>query len=317
MTARILILCCVAGNWALGQTPCVPVTGSRILGADLARVVPALKTLPPDLPIATSPLPGAIRTFPVSELQTLASRFAIRETVEEDICFRVATESLDRARVIESMMDALKADALKMDALKIPDIRIEVLDATNEPTPVGRIEFRRENLGTPAGPNRNLPIIWRGDVIYAGDRRFAIWAKVRITAPVTRLIAVESLRAGIPIKSGQIREEVTEAFPLSSGRMASLSQIEGLVPLRAIASGAEVRPDDVGQPYEVNRGDLVHVEVRSGAARLALTGRAESAGRVGDLVPVRNIDSSRVFPAVVEGKDSVVVLVRNTEESLK
>ena len=131
------------------------------------------------------------------------------------------------------------------------------------------------------------------------------------------MIAVENLRPGIPIKSGQIREEVTEAFPLSSGRLASLSQVEGLTPLRAIASGTEVRPDDVGQPFEVNRGDLVHVEVRAGAARLALTGRAESAGRVGDLVPVRNIDSSRVFPAVVQGKDSVVVLVRNSEESLR
>jgi flagella basal body P-ring formation protein FlgA len=307
MTARILILCCVAGNWAAGQTPCVPVTGSRILGADLARVVPALRTLPPDLPVAPSPLPGAIRMFSVSELQTLASRFAIREVTVEDVCFRIATESLDRARVIESMMDALK----------IPDVRIEVLDATNEATPTGRIEFRRENLTTPPGPNRNLPVIWRGDVIYAGDRRFAIWAKVRITAPVTRLIAVENLRVGMPIKSGQIREEVTDAFPVSSGRLASLSQVEGLIPLRAIASGTEVRPDDVGQPYEVNRGDLVHVEVRAGAARLALTGRAESAGRVGDLVPVRNIDSSRVFPAVVAGKDSVVVLLRNTEESLK
>jgi len=307
MTARILILCFAAGNWAVGQTPCVPVTGSRILGADLARVVPALKTLPPDLPVAPSPLPGAMRTFPVSELQTLASRFAIRDAAVEEVCFRIATEPLNHARVIESMMDALK----------IPDVRIEVLDATNEATPTGRIEFRRESLGTPTGPSRNLPIIWRGDVIYAGDRRFAIWAKVRITAPVTRLIAVENLRAGIPIKSGQIREEVTDAFPLSSGRLASLSQVEGLIPLRAIASGAEVRPDDVGQPYEVNRGDLVHVEVRAGAARLALTGRAESAGRVGDLVPVRNIDSSRVFPAVVAGKDSVVVLLRDTEESLK
>jgi flagella basal body P-ring formation protein FlgA len=307
MTARILILCCVTGNWAVGQTPCVPVTGSRILGADLARVVPALKSLPPDLPIAPSPLPGAVRMFPVSELRTLASRFAIREVAVEDVCFRIATESLDRARVIESMMDALK----------IPGLRIEVLDATNEATPTGRIEFRRENLTTPPDLNRNLPVIWRGDVIYAGDRRFAIWAKVKITAPVNRLIAVENLRVGIPIKPGQIREEVTDAFPISSGRLASLSQVEGLIPLRAIASGAEIRPDDVGQPYEVNRGDLVHVEVRAGAARLALTGRAESAGRIGDLVPVRNIDSSRVFPAVVEGKDSVVVLVRNTEDNSK
>jgi flagella basal body P-ring formation protein FlgA len=307
MTARILILCCVVGNWALAQNPCAPVTGAQIVGEDLARAVPAFKILPPDLSIAPSPLPGAVRMFPVSELQTLATRFAIREAPVEDICFRIATEPLNRARVIESMTDTLQ----------IPGLRIEVLDATNQATPVGRIEFRRETLTTPTGPNRSLPLLWRGDVIYAGDRRFAIWAKVKITAPVTRLIAVENLRAGVPIKSGQIREEITEAFPLLSGRLTSRNQVEGLTPLRPIASGAEVRSDDLGQPYEVNRGDLVHVEVRAGAARLALTGRAESQGRVGDLVPVRNLDSSRVFSALVEGRDRVVVLLRDTEESLK
>jgi flagella basal body P-ring formation protein FlgA len=307
MTARILILCCAAFSWAAGQTPCVPVTGAQILGADLASAVSALKALPPDLPVAPSPLPGAVRMFPVSELQTIASRYGIRGALMEEICFRIATEPLNRARVIESMTEALK----------IPGLRIEVLDASNEATPTGRIEFRRETLGTPTGPNRSLPVVWRGDVIYAGDRRFAIWARVKMTAPVTRLVAVENLRVGVPIKPGQIREEVIEAFPLSLGPTVTPSQVEGLMPLRAITSGAEVRPDDVVQPYEVNRGDLVHVEVRAGAARLALTARAESPGRVGDLVPVRNIESSRVFQARVEGKDSVVILLRDSEESLR
>jgi flagella basal body P-ring formation protein FlgA len=307
MIPRILIVCCAAAASAVGQTPCVPVTGAQILGEDLARSVPALMALPPDLPIAPSPLPGAVRTFPVSELQALASRLGVRALPAADVCFRLATESLNRARVIESMNDALR----------VPGLQIEILDTSNEPTPPGRIEFRRETLPTPSGPNRGLPIVWRGDVIYAGDRRFAIWARVKITAPVTRLVAVENLRPGIAIRPGQVREETVESFPVSQGRPPSLSQIEGLVPLRTIAAGAEVRSDDVVQPYEVNRGDLVHVEVRSGAARLTLTGRAESAGRVGDLVPVRNLDSSRIFSARVEGRDSVVVLLRDTEESLK
>jgi flagella basal body P-ring formation protein FlgA len=307
MIARILILCCAAYGWAAAQTPCMPVTGAQILGEDLARAIPALKALPPGIAIAPSPMPGAVRMFPVSELQAIASRYGIHGVLMDEICFRLPTEPLNRARVLESMTEALK----------IPGLRIEILDASNEATPTGRIEFRRETLGTPTGPNLALPIIWRGDVIYAGDRRFAIWARVKITAPVTRLIAVENLRAGVPIRPGQVREEATEAFPLSSGRLASVSQVEGLIPLKPIASGTEVRPDDVGQPYEVNRGDLVHVEVRAGAARLALTGRAESQGRVGDLVPVRNLDSSRVFPALVEAKDSVIVLLRDTGESLK
>jgi flagella basal body P-ring formation protein FlgA len=287
--------------------PCATVTGAQILGRDLARALPVLKTLPPDVPVAPAPLPGAVRLFPVSELQAIAARFGIRGAALEDICFRIATEPLNRAQVTESMMDALK----------IPDLRIEVLDMSSDPVPAGRIEFRRETLGTQATPNRVSPVVWRGDVIYAGDRRFSIWARVKITAPVTRLIAVENLRAGVPIKTGQIREEVTEAFPLSPGHLVSLSQVEGLMPLRGIASGAEVRPEDVGKPYEVNRGDLVHVEVRAGAARLKLTGRAESEGRIGDLVPVRNLDSSRVFPALVDGKDRVIVLVRDIEANLQ
>jgi flagella basal body P-ring formation protein FlgA len=304
MTARVLILCCAVCHCAVGQTPCVAVSGAEILGADLARAIPVFRAVPSDLPITPSPLPGAVRMFPASELQTIAARFAIREVLPAETCFRIATEPLNRARIIESMTGALK----------IPGVRIEVLDLSNESAPVGRIDFPLENLRTPATPNRDLPVVWRGDIIYAGDRRFAIWAKVKLTAPVTRLIAVENLRMGVPIKPGQIREEVIEAFPLSPGRETTLSQIDGLVPMRAIAAGAEVRAVDVIRPNEVNRGDLVHVEVRMGAARVALTGRAESAGHMGEFVPVRNLESSRVFQARVEGKGSVTVQLGGTEE---
>jgi len=285
----------------------VSVTGAQIFGGDLAHAVPAFRKVPADLPIAGSPLPGVVRTFPTSELQTIASRFGIREELPAEVCFRIATEPLNRARVIESMTDALK----------IPAVRIDVIETSNESVPVGRIDFQRENLRAPATPSRDLPAVWRGDVIYAGDRRFPIWAKVKLTVPATRLIAIENLRIGVPIKPGQIREEVTEAFPFSPVRETTLSQIDGLVPMRAIAAGAEVRAVDVIRPNEVNRGDLVHVEVRMGAARVALTGRAESAGHLGELVPVRNLESSRVFQARVDGRGIVTVQLGGAEESLQ
>ena len=203
------------------------------------------------------------------------------------------------------------------DALKNPGAQIEIVELSNETVPVGRIDFERENLRTPASPSRDLPVVWRGDIIYAGDRRFAIWARVKLTAPVTRVIAVENLRIGVPIAPGQIREEVIEAFPVAPGHETTLSRIEGLVPMRAIPAGTEVRAGDLTRPNEVNRGDLVHVEVRMGAARVALTGRAESAGHLGEFVPVRNLESSRVFQARVEGRGSVIVQLGTTEESLR
>jgi hypothetical protein len=55
-------------------------------------------------------------------------------------------------------------------------------------------------------------------------------------------------------------------------------------------------------PAEINRGDLVEVEVRSGAARLLLRARSEADGRVGETIPLRNPSSNKVFQARVEGK---------------
>ncbi len=305
MTGRILLLCSVACSWAAAQTPCIPVTGAQILGADLARAVPAFHAIRADLPIAPSPLAGARRIFPVSELESLAVRFGVHDNSFSEVCFSIATGPLDPARLIEPM----KA------ALPIPGVRIEVLETSTNSAPLGRIEFRREDLGTPAARDRDLPVIWRGEVIYGGDRRFSIWARVRVTAPVKRLTAIESLRTGVPVKAGQVREELVDAFPLVSGREISLSGIEGMVPLRSIAAGTEIRPGDLAEPNAVNRGDLVHVEVRLGAAHLALTARAESGGRVGDWVPVRNLESKRIFQARVDGPGSVAVQLAGSEET--
>jgi flagella basal body P-ring formation protein FlgA len=55
-------------------------------------------------------------------------------------------------------------------------------------------------------------------------------------------------------------------------------------------------------PPDVNRGEMVEVEVRSGAAHLAFTGKAESAGHSGDTIVIRNPSSNKVFQARVDGK---------------
>jgi flagella basal body P-ring formation protein FlgA len=72
--------------------------------------------------------------------------------------------------------------------------------------------------------------------------------------------------------------------------------------MRIVAAGAEIHLAQLMVPPDVNRGELVEVEVRSGAAHLALTGKAESAGRSGDTIVIRNLSSNKVFQARVEGK---------------
>ncbi len=297
MTTRCLTVCCWLIPCALAQTPCLTVTGEQIRGSDVARAVPALAKISPNVPLAPAPPPGNTRVFYLSELQSIGARFSIRVVDAQEVCFRYATEDLNRDRVTEAMRKALR----------VPDARIELLETSAGPVPIGAIEFERENLGAPAAPGQRTPVPWRGDIVYAGNRRFPISAKVRITAPVSRLVAVEPLRPGVAIKPSQLRSEIVESFPLATNGVLSIEQIAGMTPLRPIAAGAEIRLDNLTRPNDVNRGDMVHVEVRIGAAHLALTGRAESAGHIGDTIAVRNPDSSKVFHAMVEAAGKVIV----------
>jgi hypothetical protein len=238
--------------FAWSQTPCVSVTGSQILGSDLARAIPGFVGIQPDSPLVPAPLPGSTRVFYPSELQSIASRFSLTVGTPHEVCFRFATEPLNRERAIEAMRSKVN----------IPDAQVELLETSPALVPVGRMEFEREGLSAPAASDQRTAVFWRGNIIYAGDRRFPIQAKVRISAPFKRVVAVEPLRSGIPVKTEQIREEIVEGFPPAGSTGPALDQLVGMIPLRPIATGGEVRLDNLTRPNDVNRGDLVHVGPR-------------------------------------------------------
>ena len=293
----LLTFVCFAPLALAQQTPCLPVDGDQITGKDLARALPLFNAIPARTPLVPSPQPGGVRVFHQSELQSIGTRFSIHVDSVPDVCFRMYTEPLTPDRVLQAMRESLG----------IPEAIIEVTELSTEPAPRGRIEFPRDRLGIPASADRRLPVLWRGVVIYAADRRFSIWAKVWITAPVTKIVSTESIRQGVPILASQVRREVIQSFPGIVRPEPTFDQIIGLLPVRSIAAGAEVRPENLVRPNDVTKGDLVHVEVRIGAARLALNGRAENTGHVGDFIAILNPESSRTFQARIAGKDSVVV----------
>ncbi|MEP6961261.1 MAG: flagella basal body P-ring formation protein FlgA [Acidobacteriota bacterium] len=68
-----------------------------------------------------------------------------------------------------------------------------------------------------------------------------------------------------------------------------------------------VTPHSASASPEVNRGATVRVEVSSGGVLLAFDGTAESAGRRGEAVVVRNTENGQKFRAVVEGPGKVAI----------
>jgi flagella basal body P-ring formation protein FlgA len=297
MKRRILFLFCWSACFAPAQVPvCHPVEGDRILAQDLAAVLPDFTSAPPQALIAQSPVPGAQRTFHVSELRALAHRFGVTLTSTDEPCFDWAMHPLNRNSAISAMQESLKVEGAK----------IEIADLISGSVPAGRLDFPLPNLGVPAATGPREPVLWRGDVIYGESHRFAIWARVNIAVPCQKLTAAESLKAGQPIDAHQIRVTTGSCFP-SAATELSIEQVEGMTPVHAISARAELRLDLLTPPNDINRGDEVRVEVRSGAAHLVLTGRALSSGRSGETISIRNPENNRTFQARVTGKGAALV----------
>jgi flagella basal body P-ring formation protein FlgA len=298
MISRFLVAALWLARLAPAQAAgCLAVEGDRIAAGDLAASLPSFGQLPPATPIALAPLPGVRRLFRWFELASLAKRYGLPAGSPGEVCFERRMESLDRDKVLEEMRRALG----------LREARIEIVETSLYPVPRGRLEFRREDLGHPALLSSQAPVTWRGNVIYGDSHRFSVWARVSIAARVPRVVAVENLKRGEPIGATQIRVETVEAFPAIGDVAQSVEEVAGRALSRDVSAGSEIRIAELVSAPDVSRGEMVEVEVRSGAARLLLTGKAESAGRSGEMVAILNPASNKLFQARIIGKGKALL----------
>jgi flagella basal body P-ring formation protein FlgA len=280
---------------ALAAT-CIAIEGDRIRAADLAAAVPAFAALAPEETLGYAPAPGSRRMLSARELGRIAGRYGIALPAAPGVCIERAMERLTEERVLA----ALRAAAGN------PEARIELVEFGRYPVPRGDLEFTRAGY-TPPPEGTKAPVVWRGKLKYAGNRSVPVWARVRIAVSGTRLVAAEDLPAGRPIQASQLRMEAAELPLFSNPGLLSAEEAAGRAPRRTIRAGAPVPADILEAPHEIERGEMVSVEVTSGAAQLSLKAKAETAGRKGDLVMLRNPDSGRRFQGRVEGQGKVTI----------
>ena len=286
--------------FALASQPdgCRAITHQEILASDLAAAIPAFSSLPQDLRVGFSPMPGSRRVFPSAELQRIAKVHGLELTSAADLCFSWRVSTVKPEDLIAAMRKTIG----------IADAKIEILSFSQTAAPEGEIVFPRNGLQLPPVSNPHGDVLWRGYVLYGENRRFGIWAKARIVADVTRVVATADLIAGQAIRQDQVRLESLEEFPLDLLTARNLDEVIGLAPRVAIKNGAPILKNQIGHAPEVARGDVVNVEVRSGAAYLSFEARAETNGAKGATILVRNPKSGRDFRAQVVEKGKVVVI---------
>jgi flagella basal body P-ring formation protein FlgA len=98
-------------------------------------------------------------------------------------------------------------------------------------------------------------------------------------------------------------------FPLRNDVARSLDEVIGRVSRRAIRAELPVFRSDLMEPYQVQRGEIVQVTAISGAAQLSMEAVAQSSGRQGDTISLKNERSGKTFLARIEGKDRALVVV--------
>lgn len=272
----------------------------HILAGDLAGGYPPLAALAPETPIALAPAPGMIRVFRAPDLRLLSARFHLDpgQANGPPLCVERPVAPLDTPRLLAAMRRAL------------PEAQIDILDFSRQPAPSGSIEFAASGLqpvSSAVSGSRPQSALWTGAVVYAGTRRFAIWATVAAHVTVPRILAVVDLHPGSPVTGVQLAAQTRDEFPSPAPFAVSMDQVTGYWPRVPIRAGSPIRRDQLEAPKDVMRGSVVHVEVRNGAARLELEAVAEASGMAGEFIPIVNPSSRKRFRARVEAVGRVSV----------
>ncbi len=291
----ILFLMLVAAT-----TDCQAIAHDRILGSDLAAASAPLANLPPDSVIANAPRPGARRVFEPAELLRIARANNLEVSGLTPLCFERETSPLD-PELVKSAMRRSLGD---------PRAGVEISSISKYPVPAGELVFPRETLMEPASGDSTF---WNGYVAYDGGR-FPVWAKVRLTVLKSRLVSLVDLLPGHVLSPTDLRLVEASEFPRRAPPLSNPEGAVGLVVRRAIPAGSVLTAAMLEPPNDVERGQTVLVEVHSGAATVKVEAKAESAGRRGETVAVRNAASGALFRAQIEGKGRVSVKCRSASE---
>ena len=278
----------------LALLACIPVDGPRILGADVASTG-LLPQLAPGAVLGHAPAPGVRRVFPLQSLRRIAVRHGLATPVRGEICVERRVAPLEPVRLEKAMRRALDE----------PDAEIDITEYSRFAAPTGDIVFRRQDLRAPRAGSAD-PVLWRGYIAYDTSRRFSVWARVRVTVPVTRIVARSDIPAGALIERSHLESRTSRAFP-SAHAEAAIEALLGKRARRLIPAGAGIAPRLLQAEPVVRKGQEVQVRVARGAAALSLVATAQADAQLGQPVALRNRQSGKVFRGRVEAPGLVAI----------
>ena len=297
MTTLILLSILLAAS---DSPRCWPVSGDRILARDLAAANPLFLSADPELPLGLTPLPGTRRTLSGREVAAFVRRYGLPSALNQifpNICVERAAVPLSAPELRAALETALGIDAAQM----------ELLDFSRQPLPRGRLEFKINELNSPPAGHPEVPVIWRGRLVYDGRHSIAIWAKLRISIERPVVVTAQDLAPGREILPEHILVIRRREFPSGFSFAETPEQVVGKILSHSLRAGLPIPGSALREPNEISRGDKVQVRVIDGSAHVRFDAVAISDGRKGDAISLRNPANGKTFRGVVEEKGRAIV----------
>lgn len=285
---------------ALSALPpgCRTISTEVIFARDVAAVIPGFSRVAGDFRLGAVSDSGTPRILDGVELQRIARNQGVELQDPPDVCFAL--------RVFVPQADEIRA-ALRKTLRDVPGIdaaKIEISASSQQPIPFGELVFPRSGLQLPFGIQQEA--MWRGFVRHSGGD-FPVWAKVRVIANVTRVVAIASIPSGRPVQRNQVRVENCEDSLLDQTTARNLDEVIGYLPKSVLRAEFPIRKTQLAPPPDVEKGELVDVQVFAGAAHLVVKAKAQADGFKGSTITMHNLSSGKDFPAMVVGKNRVIV----------
>jgi flagella basal body P-ring formation protein FlgA len=282
--------------WVGCAAACTAVDGDRILGSDLARSDTRYASLPPDFVAGFSAVPGSQRILDRKQLSAVARRYGIPVDDLIPLCFERPTELLTEAKLRDALEHALS-----------PGTRLEIVDFSRYPVPHGDLMFSGAALPRPPASTLDAPVVWRGHLKYGTRGTVVVWAKVRVSRLEQWIETTTVIGARQIVEPGQLVVKSGWRFPFAAPALSDPASVAGKQAARSLPAGQVIVPAMLAVPNEIERGDMVDVEIASGGVSLRFTARAETGGHRNDTVLVSCVETGKRYRGRVQQKGKVLI----------
>ena len=122
------------------------------------------------------------------------------------------------------------------------------------------------------------------------------------------VVAAGPINAGEILTASSLRLERMDAGKLGAGYFTEINKVINLMARRSLTPGMVVMDSMVNKPILIKRGTLINLVARIGSMEITTTGQAMQNGIEGQLIRVKNINSTKIISGKVLDENTVQVL---------